>query len=298
MKMILIRRISLMCLINQTMQLHEEPYTVVDLWWILYKAFYKSTPIKARNRKLYYNIPCAFDIETSSFIDDCGNKAACMYIWMLGIDGYCVIGRTWDEFQTAISKIVKYCNLSEDVILPIYVHNLSYEFQFIKDRFVWNKVFALDTRKPNYCLTNNGIEFRCSYQLSGMSLSRVGNNLMKYKVNKKVGDLDYSKIRHSRTELSDTELGYCVNDVLVVMAYIQECIETEGDITKIPYTKTGYVRRYVRQACLGTSKHRNSNYRTFIKNLTLESDEYLQLSVPRWIHTCISITFRRNIKRC
>ena len=259
------------------MELHYEPYTISDLWWILYKAFYHSKPIKVRGKDYYYSVPCAFDIETSSFIDINGEKAACMYIWMLGINGYCVIGRTWEELEKALKKISSYCGLGENVTLPIYVHNLAYEFQFIKDRFNWAKVFALDTRKPNYCKTDFGIEFRCSYQLSGMGLARVGKNLTKYKVRKMVGDLDYSKIRHSKTELTKEELQYCINDVLVVMAYIQECIDSDGDITKIPMTKTGYVRRYVKQECLGKGRKHNTQYQAFIKTLTLEPDEYLQL---------------------
>ena len=167
--------------------------------------------------------------------------------------------------------------LGDNIFLPIYVHNLAYEFQFIKDRFVWQKVFALDTRKVNYCRTDSGIEFRCSYQLSGYNLATLGKNLQKYKVSKMEGDLDYSKLRTKDTKLTDTELGYCIHDVLVVMAYIQECIEQENGIQNIPLTKTGYVRRYVKRECLGTSKHRNERYRKFIHAMTLEPDEYLQL---------------------
>lgn len=258
------------------MVLHEEPYTVSDLWWILYKVFYNETPKGNYKREWYYNVSCAFDIETTSCIIN-DEKCAFMYIWMLGLDGFCVIGRTWDEFITAIDKISEYCGLGDNVYLPIYVHNLSYEFQFIKDRFKWTKVFALDTRKVNYCRTDNGIEFRCSYQLSGYSLETVGRNLQKYKVNKMVGDLDYKKIRTKDTFINDEELKYCIHDVLVVMAYIQECIDKEGMITNIPLTKTGYVRRYVKRKCLGTSKHRNERYRKFIHSMTLEPEEYKQL---------------------
>ena len=258
------------------MVLHEEPYTVSDLWWILYKVFYNETPKGNYKREWYYNVSCAFDIETTSCIIN-DEKCAFMYIWMLGLNGYCIIGREWKEFITAIDKISEYCGLGDNVYLPIYVHNLSYEFQFIKDRFRWTKVFALDTRKVNYCRTDNGIEFRCSYQLSGYNLETVGRNLQKYKVSKMVGDLDYKKIRTKDTIINDEELKYCINDVLVVMAYIQECIETEGMITNIPLTKTGYVRRYVKRKCLGTSKHRNERYRKFIHSMTLEPEEYKQL---------------------
>lgn len=259
------------------MILDSTPYTKEDLWWIMYKVFYHSKPIGNYKKLYYYNKPCSFDIETTSQIIN-GEKCAWMYIWMLGLDGYCVIGRTWSEFIWCINKLQEYCGLCENVIIPIYVHNLAYEFQFIKDRFEWKRIFALDERKPIYCRTVNGIEFRCSYRLTGMSLAKVGENLRKYKVDKMVGDLDYSKIRLSTTPLTDKELGYCVNDVLVVMAHIQECIEEEnGMITNIPLTKTGYVRRYVKRECIGTSKHRNLYYRDHIHLLTLEPDEYLQL---------------------
>lgn len=258
------------------MQLHSEWYTKSDLWWIMYKSLYAVTPKGTHKREYFYSIPCAFDIETTSMIID-DEKCAFMYIWMLGIDGYCIIGREWDDFIWCIDKLSEYLGLNESVILPIYVHNLSYEFQFIKDRFEWYKVFALDKRKVNYCRTVSGVEFRCSYQLSGYSLATVGENLTKYKIGKMSGDLDYTKIRHSETPLTDRELGYCINDVLVVMAYIQECIEQENGIQNIPLTKTGYVRRYVKRECLGTSKHRNERYRRFIHAMTLESDEYVQL---------------------
>ena len=260
------------------MELHEKAYKKSDLWWILYKVFSDAKLVGVRKKAKYINVPCAFDIEVSSFYDN-GDKRACMYAWMVGLGGYCVMGRTWEELIEVLDKIVDYLGLSTDIILPIYVHNLAYEFQFIKDRFDWAKVFAIDVRKPNYALTTKGIEFRCSYQLSGYSLDMVGKNLQKYKVRKLKGNLDYEKIRHSKTPLTDKEIMYCVNDVLVVMAYIQECIEIEGDITKIPNTKTGYVRRAVKQNCLGTGQGKNKNwmYRDFIQGLTLDADEYKQL---------------------
>lgn len=261
------------------MELHDEAYSLFDLWWIIHKVFSTAELITIKGKKHYINVACSFDIEVSSFYEN-DEKRACMYIWMIGLGGYCIIGRTWQEFDTCITLIIKYLGLTKDIILPIYVHNLAYEFQFIKDRFEWEKVFAIDVRKPNYARTVDGIEFRCSYQLSGYSLAMVGNNLQKYKVKKMSGDLDYNKIRHSKTPLTKEELHYCIHDVLVVMAYIQECIEIEGNITLIPNTKTGYVRRDVKRNCLGQGKKgrkKNWMYRDRIHGLTIEPDEYLQL---------------------
>lgn len=239
------------------------------------------------NRIEYFNIPASFDIETSSFIaskDENGEpvKAATMYIWQLGLNGTVIYGRTWDEFENVINELVDYLELSSKRHLLIYVHNLGYEFQFIRKRFEWDKVFAIKQRRPVYAICG-GIEFRCSLFLSNYSLEYIGKNLLhKYPVEKLVGNLDYSKIRHSKTPLTDEELAYCINDVKVVMSYIQEKIEMDGDITRIPLTNTGYVRNYCRKECFyegipeddkEARKRVQMNYKAIMKSLQIQSEE-------------------------
>lgn len=231
----------------------------------------------------YYNIPCSFDIETSSFYDDTGQKTAIMYEWTFGINGLVIIGRTWDQFIKMITVLLKHLQTDIKHRLCCYVHNLSYEFQFLRRYFQWHKIFALEERRPIYCLAEEGLEFRCSYLLSGYSLAKLGEQLLKYKVKKMVGDLDYEKIRHSKTRLTDKELKYCINDVLVVMNYIQEKLETEGKLCYIPKTNTGYVRNYCRNYCFyeygkdRKKSHKKTRYLNFIKTLSIQEDEYKQL---------------------
>ena len=237
---------------------------------------------ESQNIVRVYEVPASFDIETTSFYVD-NYKAAIMYEWTFGINGNVIIGRTWEEFETMMNEIVQHLNLSDDLRLIVYVHNLSFEFQFMRKHFEWLKIFAIDTRKPIYAITTSGIEFRCSYLLSGYGLAKLGDELQKYPVKKMTGDLDYSLMRHSKTTMTEAELKYCENDVRVVMAYIKERIEIDGGITKIPYTKTGYVRNYCRNACLYTgSDHKKSvgkyaSYHNLMQALTLEVDEYQQL---------------------
>ena len=239
---------------------------------------------KRRHKKTsihYYNCSCAFDIETTSFIDSNKEKSATMYVWMLGINGLCMMGRTWEEFIDVINVIVEILDLDENNRVVIGIHNLGYEFQFMRHYFEWEKVFSVDIRKPVYAITKNGIEFRDTLILSGYKLSTVGKNLHTYKVEKMVGDLDYSKIRNCKTKLSQKEIGYCINDIKIVMAYLQECIDTEGDITKIPLTKTGYIRRYVKNACFGLDlnekNYKKWDYMSLIQSLTLDPEEYRML---------------------
>lgn len=221
----------------------------------------------------YYNTPSAFDIETSSFYSH-GEKQSVMYIWQFGILNWVTVGRTWKEFLNLMEKVKNSLHLSDKYRLIVYVHNLPFEFQFMRKLIQWDKVFLLDKRKPVYALYE-GIEFRCSLKLSSKSLKKVGEDLTKYKVDKLTGDLDYELIRFHSTKLTEKELGYCENDIRVLLAYIQEKIETDGDITKIPLTNTGYVRNFCREMCL--NKANFYNYNRIMRQLVLTPEEYAQL---------------------
>lgn len=240
-------------------------------------------PFITSNKKIQYaNVPCAIDIETSSFYEN-GEKRGVMYAFVIGINGKCYIGRTYEELWMSLDRIVDFYQLSDKRRMIFYVHNLSFEFQWFRKWRNWTKVFATQERELLYALDDKGIEFRCSLQLSGYSLANVGKNLTKYKVEKMVGDLDYKLIRHSETPLSDKEMGYILNDGLVVMAYIQEEIENHyNNITLLELTKTGKVRKYVRKMCLYGDKKRSRNkyyrYHNIMKGLPITSvNEYEQL---------------------
>lgn len=244
-----------------------------------------TAPVKGpeKTKVRFFNVPASLDIETTSFIDH-DEKCANMYIWMFGINGNVIIGREWADMLKMFDAIVEHLDLSPERQLPVYVHNLAFEFQFLRKRFEWLRVFAIDSRRPVEAVTISGIDFKCSFILSGYNLAHLGNELQKYHVEKMEGDLDYSLYRHSKTPMTAQELKYCENDVRVVMAYIQERIEIDGDITKLPLTKTGYVRRYCRDACLYTNKsHKKGswkfrNYHEIMEGMTITDElEYKQL---------------------
>ena len=234
----------------------------------------------------YLNIECGFDIETTSTTQSNEQKFAFMYVWTFGIKekNFICYGRTWEQFIELCNKLQEQFNLGEYRRLVIYVHNLGYEFQFMRKYFNWLNVFAVDDRKPVKALCEQGIEFRDSYILSGYSLGKLAENLTKHKIKKLVGDLDYSLTRTPQTILSDEELAYCNNDVEILLYYINEQIEQYGNITKIPLTNTGRVRKFVKEKCYYTeknhkkgSKGKYKRYRELMKELTLNNDEYIML---------------------
>lgn len=233
-------------------------------------------------RVQYYNFPCAFDIETSSLLCD-GEKFACCYFWSFCLNGGNIIGRTWEEFITLCERLQEKLELSENKILIVYIQNLAYEYQFFRKRLKWLKVFALKEREVVYCLCDYFILFKCSFILSGKPLSKIADDLVYYKVKKLVGDLDYNKVRHSKTPMTEKEIIYGVRDSVIVCLYIAEKIYTDGDILKIPLTKTGYVRNYCRNLCFYKNekgkkdKYKYRKYKAIIKSLTITADDYLLL---------------------
>lgn len=228
--------------------------------------------------KTYINLPASFDIETTQIKE---TESSFMYIWMLNINGLSTSGRTWKEFEKVINRIRNVFLLNDTRILPIYVHNLGFEMSFMMPRYykTVNNFFALDTHEPVRVEMLCGFEFRDSLKLSGMSLARTAENLTLFKIKKMVGDLDYSKIRSSQTEMTEKELGYCLHDVTTLTAYIHEQIEQYGDVCRIPLTNTGRVREYVREHCLYKyskkgNKRRNNDFFAKVSCLTLDRELY------------------------
>jgi hypothetical protein len=229
----------------------EQVYNVYDF---PYDTF--ELPTVNKKKVTYYNCSCAFDIEATTIPpkNETERAFAFMYQWQFCLIDTVVFGRTWEEFALLLDKLRQQFNLNNENILVIYVHNLAYEFQFMKDFLQINSMFCKDKRKPMKMLCD-GIEFRCSYFLSNMSLAKFCENsqgCMHYKL---TDTYDYKKLRFPNTTLTEEEQGYCYNDVRGLC----ECIDTmlENDtIISIPLTNTGYVRREYRKAMKTNNKNR------------------------------------------
>lgn len=248
--------------------------------WVKKVALRKDELTCRKDKVTYWNIPIAFDIETTSFMVN-GQRRATMYAYVFGVYGRVFVGRTWQSFVNMYDTLVEFLGLGKDCKAVIWVHNFGYEFQWIRCRFKWTDVFAIDERRPVRAETKDGVIFRCSYYLSGYSLAKVGEHLTKYHVEKMVGDLDYSLMRGSETPLTLKEWRYIYHDGLVVMAYIQEEIEKYTYIHRIPLTKTGVVRRYMKDCCLfdrashkDSKSHKFGDYRRTMMQQTLDPYEY------------------------
>ena len=205
---------------------------------------------RKKESKPYLDIVTAFDIETTRLPEI---EQSVMYIWQFqyGLN-QTVTGRTWEDFFQFLEHIVE--RIRGIAWLVVYVHNLSYEFQFLKGLYDFqaDEVFATDSRKVLKCTMFDCIEFRCSYYLTNMPLAKF---LLKYNVeNKKLSGLefDYSKRRFPWSPLTAREMEYCINDVKgLVQALYKQMASDKDNLQTIPLTATGYVRRDVKQAMRG-----------------------------------------------
>ena len=213
-------------------------------------------------RKKVDNTIYTFDIETTSYLildnkiipaidylklskeeQERAQYKACMYIWMFSINNVVYYGRTWNELYTFLLKL-DYYNTEKKII---FVHNLSFEFQFLKSVFDFEEVTARKKHKVMKCkMADFNIEFHCSYMMSNCALKYLPD-LFNLPVEKQVGDLDYTKLRNSKTKLTEKELKYCEDDCLVVYEYIKKELETYNRVDKIPLTSTGHVRKELKE---------------------------------------------------
>ena len=177
---------------------------------IYYKNYENHEPliIGKRGKKVDNNI-YSFDIETTSYLKLNGkiynasyyenfNKKereqveyySIMYIWMFSINDTVYYGRTWEEFKEFLEKLAE--NIPEKKI--VFIHNLSYEFQFLRGEFEIRDVFARTKRKVMKCfLPYYNIEFHCTYFMTNISLDKLAETF-KLPVKKLVGNLDYDII--------------------------------------------------------------------------------------------------------
>lgn len=239
---------------------------------IFYKEYVKhKVNIRGKKNKFDNNI-YTFDIETSSYLILDGKvipackyeklsekerkraiKQSCMYIWQLSINDNVYYGRTWEQLKD-------FFEILTDAVPQrkiIFIHNLSFEFQYLFTNFFMSDVMARKSRKVMRAyIEKYNIELRCSLYMTNCKLEKVPEMFL-LPVEKQVGSLNYDLIRHKSTPLTEQEMKYCEYDCLVVYEYIKKELLTYETVDKIPLTSTGHVRRELKKLVEKDYKYKN-----------------------------------------
>lgn len=235
---------------NEPFQGDEKGYKIInfsELTWEYYERFEECEIITRRRHGTALNVIAAFDIESTNIK---GIEESIMYVWQFGTKDSVVYGRTWEEFVKFINILVTICEERETRLI-IYVHNLSYEFQFLRTilEFDPKDVFLMKPRKIIRAIFRKCIEFKCSYFLSNMSLEQFTGKMNVAHKKLSGEEFDYAKERYPWTGLTEKELEYCCHDVVGLCEAIEKLFEINGDnLLSVPLTSTGFVRRDAKRA--------------------------------------------------
>lgn len=219
--------------------------------------FLKDIPLQepksSRQRFKFKDVICTFDIETTN---DAELGQAWMYSWAFYFNRKAVaFGRTWEEFLDLVEDICE-C-LGENERLCVFIHNLSFEFMFMKGvlEFEQSDVFAVKPRKVLLARFGDKIEFRCSYLHSNMNLLKFTEKMEVSHKKMSGEEYNYYKMRYPWTELTHEEIEYQLCDVIGLAEAIEKEMKLDGDdFYTLPYTSTGYVRRDAKEVMMAMVK--------------------------------------------
>ena len=213
-----------------------------------------KTPRKTKKRQ-YADAIVTFDIETTRLTGEqhpafAERDQAIMYSWCLHVHGYLTIhGRTWEQLGEVLAKWA--AELAESVRIVVYIHNLSFEFQFLRALYDFqaDDVFAVERRRVLKTDFLDCFELRCSYLHSNMSLAEYADKMQAAHGKLSGVEYDYKKIRYPWTPMSDREIEYQLTDCVALAECLKIEMELDGDnLYTVPATSTGYVRREVKKA--------------------------------------------------
>lgn len=244
---------------------HIKAYTVTEctLPMLTFKELQRN-----HNVKKYASDFAVFDTETSH-ID---LEYSWIYQWAFKIKSLYVYGRTPTEFIKLLQKMAEHYKLTDKKRLIIYIHNLSYDYCYIKhylreyDPTI--DILAID----NHAVLQVdvlGFRFLCSYKLTNLSLAKLSDAYAKTYV-KAVGEIDYTKVRFQDSNLTTSDWFYMFSDVASQEDGIKGYLSAMGYkyAYNAPITSTGFVRA----ACRAAAKR--AEWRSEFQQSALNIEQY------------------------
>lgn len=225
-----------------------------------------------RNHKVikYATDYICLDTETSKIDEATG----WVYQWAVCIKQHIfVYGRKPSEFITFLQNIAEHYQLNDERKIIIYIHNLQYDFSYLK-RFIMQydpciDVLAIDNHTV---LTVDvlGFRFICSYKLTNLSLAVLSDKYAK-KYIKAVGEIDYNIVHYQDETLTASDWLYMFSDVASQYDGIKQYLLMNNYTfcADAPFTSTGFVR----VACRKASK-KDSKWREQFELMRLDLEQY------------------------
>ena len=236
---------------------------------LLYQSFNFIKVKQGKKEITYADTYACFDSETSHKGEDKG----WIYQWAFKMQSMYFYGRKPSEFINLLIRLREKYTLDADKRLIIYIHNASYDIQYLKhylkeyDKNI--RVFATDSHSV-LIVDVIGFRFLCSYKLSNMSLDLFSKTYAEHYL-KASGAIDYRVVRYQDTALSLNDWFYMLSDVASQYDAIYHYLKVNGyeNAASAPFTSTGFVRADSRRA-----SEKEEGYRKKFEKMQLGLDQY------------------------
>ena len=202
--------------------------------------------------------PIYLDIETSHIENKCWMVTGQLYF----AGTYTVVRKPTELMNYLLDKVETF-GLNDNRQIIVYIHNASYDLSYLLP-WIQSYIPGYETRSGIYDGRNKIItyrqgpfDFRCTYLLSSCSLERWCEE-MNAEHKKQVGLYDYNRVMYQDTEIDEDAKIYDEYDVLSMYDCLNKQLEAyDDDLTSIPLTSTGYIRRAMRKSCSLDASYRN-----------------------------------------
>lgn len=222
---------------------------------------------KRKYKILVCSEPIYLDIETSHKGEKCWMVTGQLYF-----AGTYTVVRTPSELMEYLLEKVETFALGKDEDtdttrqIIVYIHNASYDLSYL---LPWIQSFIpgyedrrgiYDGRNKIITYKQGPFDFRCTYLLSSCSLERWCEE-MNADHKKQVGLYDYNRILYQDSNIDEHSQIYDKYDVLSMYDCLNKQLEAyDDDLTTIPLTSTGYIRRAMRNATVADQNYRNDYF--------------------------------------
>lgn len=237
------------------------------------KQNFISNGKRGRGKRNYYTKIVTLDTETciykgNGYITD-------ISLTFEGIATYYC--RTISELFVFLDIVQKKLSDGLENRMIIYVHNLSYDYVFLRNALIEHYGFpvnSLAVKTHKYVSMDFGFfEFRDSLILTQKSLDKLTRD-ENVKVKKAVGYWDYNKIRSPHSVRSNNEMYYVNVDTISLCMALRSVFRSRKCCTAdVPLTSTGFIRNECRKRSRVDKKWRHK-----FKEIELSYEEYLILT--------------------
>ena len=236
------------------------------------------------NRRVYYYAADYAVLDTETSHDSI--TRGWVYQWAVKWQGQYIYGRKPSELVKLLKQFIEFYNLGGNRRLIFYIHNASYDMQYLKRYFMsLGNMHVMATDAHTFLIVDiEGIRFLCSYKLSNMSLDLFSKSYAEKYV-KASGEIDYTLVRYQDEHLTPEDWYYMFSDVASQYDAIHEYLKINGydRAYKAPYTSTGFVR----SNCRSASAHSLNWHKKFLTSaLTLEQYQLCRQAFMGGITIC------------